>query len=112
MFAQFRFGQSLSGRRRYLVDNLTRRSLWNEQPNRRLRGEFRHSGFADSRKIGGALQPLWRSDCENPQLAGAMKCKQLAVDGRNRHWDLPANQVSNRGASSMIGHMDDIGGSR
>lgn len=108
--SKFRYSQRLPCRRRYLVDDLSRRSPWNEQPNRRLRRHLRHPGFAHGREIRGVLEPLWRCDRENPQLAGPMKCKQLAVDRRNRHWNLSANQVGNCGASSAIRHMDDIRG--
>ena len=37
-----------------------------------------------------------------------MKCEQLSIDRWNRHWNLPTNQIGDRGASSTIGHMDDI----
>jgi hypothetical protein len=39
-----------------------------------------------------------------------MKCEQLSIDRWNCHWNLPTNQIGDRGAGSTLGHMDDIRG--
>ena len=71
------------------------------------------SGIPDSLAVGRSGAPSIRSGDVTARIlnvAGPMKCEQLSIDRWNRHWNLPTNQIGDRGASSTIGHMDDIRG--